>query len=116
VKIRVANGWLTLSGEVEWNYQRSDVEDAVRKLSGVMGITNRIVVQPHADARDIRHRIDEAFKRNAQLDAREIRVIVDGSKVTLEGQVPAWHERAIAERAAWSAAGVSTVEDRIHVK
>jgi osmotically-inducible protein OsmY len=116
VKIKVQNGWITLSGEVEWNYQKSGAEDAVRKLSGVIGVTNLITVRPHADARDVRHRIEEALKRNAQLDAREIRVVVDGDKVMLEGRVPAWHERAIAEKAAWSAAGVSAVEDRIQVK
>ncbi len=116
VKIRVQNGWITLSGEVEWNYQKDAADDAVRKLSGVVGITNLITVRPHADVRDVKHRIEDALKRNAQLDAREIRVIVDGSKVTLEGSVPVWHERAIAEKAAWSAPGVSAVEDRILVK
>lgn len=116
VKIKVQNGWITLSGEVEWNYQRDAADVAVRKLSGVVGITNLITVRPHADVRDVKHRIEDALKRNAQLDAREIRVIVDGGKVTLEGSVPVWHERAIAEKAAWSAPGVSAVEDRILVK
>ncbi len=89
---------------------------AVRKLSGVIGVTNLITVRPHADARDVKHRIEEALRRNAQLDAREIRVVVEGGKVTLEGHVPAWHERSISETAAWSAAGVSGVEDHIQVR
>lgn len=116
VKIKVQNGWITLSGEVEWNYQRAAAEDAVRKLSGVIGVTNLVTVRPHADVRDIKHRIEEALERNAQLDAREIQVTVEGGKVILDGRVPAWHERSVAEKAAWSASGVLAVEDRIQVK
>lgn len=116
VKIKVQNGWVTLSGEVEWSHQKAGAEEAVRRLSGVIGVTNLITVRPHADVRDVKHHIEEALKRNAQLDAKEIRVSVDGGKVTLEGNVPAWHERAIAEKAAWSTPGVSAVEDRIQVK
>lgn len=116
VKIKVQNGWVTLSGEVEWSYQKTGAEEAVRKLSGVIGVTNLITVRPHADGRNVKHRIEEALKRNAQVEAKEIRVTVDGGKVTLEGNVPAWHERAVAEKAAWSAPGVSAVEDRIQVK
>lgn len=69
IKIKVQSGWITLSGEVEWNYQRAAAEDAVRKLTGVTGVTNLVTVRPHADVRDIKHRIEEALKRNAQLDA-----------------------------------------------
>jgi len=116
MKIKVQNGWITLSGEVEWSYQKTGAEEAVRKLSGVIGVTNLITVRPHADVRNVKYRIEEALKRNAQLEAKEIRVTVDGGKVTLEGNVPAWHERAVAEKAAWSAPGVSAVEDRIQVK
>lgn len=116
VKIKVQNGWITLSGEVEWSYQKAGAEEAVRKLSGVIGVTNLITARPRADIRNVKHHIEEALKRNAQLDAKEIRVSVDGGKVTLEGTVPAWHERAVAEKAAWSTPGVSAVEDRIQVK
>lgn len=116
VKIRVENGWITLSGEVEWNHQKDAAGEAVRKLSGVLGITNLITVRPHADVRDVKHRIEEALKRHAQLDAQKISVTVDGGKVTLEGSVPVWHERAIAEKAAWATPGVSAVEDRIVVR
>ena len=116
MKIKVQNGWITLSGEVEWSYQKTGAEEAVRKLSGVIGVTNLITVRPHTDVMNVKYRIEEALKRNAQLEAKEIRVTVDGGKVTLEGNVPAWHERAVAEKAAWSAPGVSAVEDRIQVK
>jgi len=116
VKLKVEKGWITLSGEVAWNFQKEGVEAAVRKLSGVTGVTNQIAVRPNADAGDVKHRIEEALRRNAQLDAEDIKVTVDGGKVTLEGRVPAWHERSIAEQAAWSAPGVSAVEDHIVVR
>lgn len=116
VKVRVEKGWITLSGDVEWNFQKEGAEAAVRKLSGVMGVKNQIVVRPHADTVDVRHRIEEALRRNAKLDAEDIKVTVEGEKVTLEGNVSAWHERLIAEQAAWSAPGVSVVADHIVVK
>ena len=116
VRLKVEKGWITLSGDVEWNFQREGVEAAVRKLSGVMGVTNHITVRPNADPGDVKHRIEEALQRNAQLDAQDIKVTVDDGKVTLQGHVPAWHERSIAEQAAWSAPGVSAVEDHIVVR
>jgi len=116
IKLKVENGWITLSGEVQWHYQKEGAEAAVRKLSGVTGVTNRITVRSSAHAGDVKHRIEEALQRNAQLDAEGIKVTVDGGKVTLEGHVPAWHERSIAEQAAWAAPGVSAVEDHIVVR
>ncbi len=116
VKLRVENGWITLSGEVEWKFQKAAVEDAVRKLSGVTGVTNQIVIRPGADLGDVKHRIEEALRRNAQLDAEGIKVSVDGGKVTLEGHVSAWHERSVAEEAAWSAPGVRAVDVHIAVR
>lgn len=116
VKLRVERGWITLFGEVAWNFQKEGAEAAVRKLSGVMGVTNQIVVRPHADAVDVKHRIEKALRRNAQLDADDITVTAEGEKVTLEGHVSAWHERLVAEQAAWSAPGVSVVADHIVVR
>lgn len=116
IRIKVENGWITLSGEVEWKFQKAGVEEAVRKLSGVTGVTNLITVRPCADVGDVKHRIEEALRRNAQLDAEGIRVFVDGGKVTLQGHVSALHERSVAEQAAWSAPGVWSVEDQIVVK
>lgn len=116
VKLKVEKGWITLSGAVQWHFQKEGAEAAVRKLSGVTGVSNRITVRSSVHSGDVKHRIEEALRRNAQLDAGAIKVIVDGGKVTLEGDVPAWHERSIAEQAAWSAPGVSAVEDHLVVR
>lgn len=115
IQLKVQNGWITLSGEVEWNFHKKGAEEAVRKLSGVSGVTNLIAVRPHADVSDVKHRIENALKRNAEIDAGRIRVVVAGGKVTLEGKVHAWHERGVAEQAAWSAPGVHAVEDKIQI-
>ncbi|OJV09608.1 MAG: ornithine aminotransferase [Bosea sp. 67-29] len=115
VQLKVQKGWVTLSGEVPWYFQRSAAETAVRKLTGVIGITNAITVKPAVQAGDIKHRIEDALKRSAELEANQIRVVVSGGRVTLEGKVKAWHERVLAERAAWAAPGVNMVEDHLAV-
>lgn len=113
IKIKVQKGWITLTGEVDWYYQRSAVETGVRKLSGVTGITNSITVKPKVQAGDIKLRIENALKRNAELEAEKIHVLVSGGRVTLEGKIKAWHERTVAERAAWAAPGVVAVVDHL---
>ncbi len=116
VQVKVQNGWLTLTGKVEWQYQKTAAADAVRDLSGVVGVTNQIDIKQRASAYDVKKRIEDALKRNAEIEAQAIKVnVLDGGKVRLEGRVNAWSERSAAERAAWSAAGVNTVEDRITV-
>lgn len=115
VLVRVQNGWITLSGAVEWQFQRTGAEVAVRKLSGVVGVTNLIEVRPTIRAENVKAKIMEALKRSAELEADAITVKVSEGKVTLEGRIKAWHEREIAERAAWSAPGVSAVEDRLNL-
>jgi osmotically-inducible protein OsmY len=115
MKVKVQNGWITLSGEVEWNYQRIAAEDAVRKLSGVLGVSNLLTVRPRIDASDIKLRIEDALKRSAEIEAAGVHVAVSGGKVTLEGRVQSWHERSIAEQAAWAIPGVGIVEDRLVV-
>jgi osmotically-inducible protein OsmY len=115
IQVKVQNGFLTLTGEVEWNYQKTAAEDAVRKLGGVVGVSNLIAVKARAQAVDVKSRIEEALKRNAQLEADAIRVKVDGSKVTLEGKVRAWYERDVAELAAWAAPGVKSVDDKLAI-
>lgn len=113
IKIMVQNGWITLEGQVDWQYQKETAERAVRKLSGVVGVNNRLTIRPRVDVTDIQHRIEEALKRNAEVDAKGIRIKVEGGVVKLEGKVHFWRERQIAERAAWSVPGVSKVEDHL---
>jgi osmotically-inducible protein OsmY len=100
---------------VEWQYQKSTAESAVRKVKGVKGVTNVITVKPKAEPADIQRKIQEAFKRNAEVDANRITVETHGSEVILKGTVRSWIEREEAERVAWSAPGVTRVEDRIVV-
>jgi osmotically-inducible protein OsmY len=115
VMVKVQKGWVTLTGNVEWQYQRTAAESAIRRLSGVIGVTNLIEVKPRIQPQNIKAKIMEALKRNAELEADAIRVTVKDDKVTLEGRVKAWFERGIAERAAWSAPGVKSVEDRLSI-
>ena len=115
VMVKVQKGWVTLTGNVEWQYQRTAAESAIRRLSGVIGVTNLIEVKPRIQPQNIKAKIMEALKRNAELEADSIRVTVKDDKVTLEGRVKAWFERGIAERTAWSAPGVKSVEDRLSI-
>ncbi|CAH1659849.1 BON domain-containing protein [Chelatococcus asaccharovorans] len=116
IQVKVQAGWITLSGEVDWHFQKRAVEDAVRKLTGVVGVTNLLLVRPRIQADDVKHRIEEALKRNAAIEAGTIRVGVSGGKVTLAGQVHAWYERGVAERAAWAVPGVTAVEDHLVIR
>ena len=115
VKIIVRNGWLTLEGEAEWNYQKERFERAIRSIRGVKGLTNLIIVKPRVSPPDVKKKIEEALVRSAQVNADRIIVEVDGSKVTLRGTVRAWAERQEAERSAWAAPGVSKVDNEITV-
>jgi osmotically-inducible protein OsmY len=115
IKAVVKNGWITLEGEVEWQYQKSTAENAVRRLKGVRGVINNIAVKPHAEPTEIKRKIQDAFKRNAELDAARITVETHGSEVVLKGTVRSWIEREEAERVAWSAPGVTRVVDEIVV-
>jgi len=115
VKVTVSKGWVTLEGEVDWQFQRLDADRVVRRLTGVKGVSNLIVLKPSAEPTEIKSKIMEAFKRNAELDANSIQVEANGSEVILKGTVRSWVEREEAERVAWSAPGVTRVEDRIVV-
>jgi len=115
IKVQVSHGFVTLTGEVDWDYQRRAAEHDVRKLSGVVGVANAIAIKAKTDEGDIQRRIEEALKRSAQIEAGGVRVEVKDGKVILEGKVRAWYERDVLERAAWSAPGVKTVEDRVTV-
>jgi osmotically-inducible protein OsmY len=115
IKIIVKNGWITLEGEAEWQYQRQTAESAVRRIKGVKGVTNSILLKPAVKPTEIKKKIQDAFRRNAELDAKRIVVEADGSEVILKGSVRSWVEREEAERAAWAAPGVTNVEDRLVV-
>ena len=113
----VANSWVTLRGDVEWEFQRRAAEDAVRKLTGVRGVTNLLTVRPQArpSPAELRKQIEQALVRSAETDAEHVNVDVQGDKVVLTGRVRSWTQRREAERVAWSAPGVTTVENRIVV-
>jgi len=113
--VKAEQGWVTLTGEVDWHFQSQEAVRAASHVSGVMGVTNRIEVEQHPAPWDIKDWIVSAFRRQANLDAASVTVKTDGGTVTLGGTVKAWNERGIAERAAWSAPGVARVEDHIIV-
>ena len=116
IDVLVQDGWVTLSGNVDWYYQRTAAEEDVRKLSGVCGVTNKIAVQPRLDSANVKSKIEAALKRHTELEAKAIRVTVkNGNTVVLEGKVDNWDERRAVENAAWSAAGVASVEDRLTI-
>jgi osmotically-inducible protein OsmY len=109
----VDQGWVTLSGLAEWNYQRQSAESLVRALGGVIGVSNNILVKPQPTPTDVRERIEAALLRDARLDAGAIKIGVTGPVVTLSGKVSTLHERLAAEHAAWSAPGVTEVRNQI---
>jgi len=115
VAVAVTDGWITLSGPVNWRYEKDAAARTVRDLTGVKGVINDIVVQPQLRTTDIREKIEAAFKRSAELDARRISVATEDGKVILSGNVHSWAERQEAERAAWAAPGVKQVDDRLSI-
>ncbi len=115
IKVIVKNGWVTLEGEAEWQYQRQTAENAVRRIKGVKGVSNTILLRPHIEPTEVKRKIEEALRRSAEVDASRITVEANGSEVILKGTVRSWIEREEAERAAWAAPGVTRVDDRIVV-
>lgn len=113
VKVKVEKGWVTLTGAVEWFYQKNAAAAAVRKLSGVVGVSNQIEVKPRIQTADVKQKILAALERNADVEANAVRIAVEGDTVKLEGKVKAWYERDLVERAAWSVPGVRSVEDHL---
>ena len=116
IQVLVRNGWVTLTGDVDWYFQKQSAEDDIRKLSGVRGIINNIVIKPRVDAIDVKKKIEDALRRRLEGEVKGIRITVqDGNKVLLEGFVDSWNERQAVEVAAWSAPGVKAVDDRLSV-
>jgi len=115
IKVKVEHGWVTLTGIVDWFYQSDEARKVTGKVSGVLGVSNLLEVRNLPTSHDVKDRIMAAFKRQADLDAATVTVVTDGGTVRLGGKVKAWNERGIAERAAWSAPGVTKVEDNIVV-
>jgi osmotically-inducible protein OsmY len=111
VVVSVDHGWVSLSGEVHHGYQRQAAEQGVRHLRGVTGVSNRISVEPHVEARDGKHGIELAFERHALVDAKEVRATVFEGEVTVSGHVRSWAERNDAVRCAWAGPGVTSVVD-----
>jgi osmotically-inducible protein OsmY len=115
IGVVVRDGWVTLEGSVEWNYQRERAAQVVRRVRGVKGVTNLIELQPRVPPVEVKHKIEQAFRRSAELDANRITVETEGGVVTLRGTVRSWAERQEAERVAWATPGVVRVNNLITI-
>ena len=115
VKVKVENGWVTLSGEVDWNYQKTSADYSVHRIMGLMGLTNSISVKPHVQPYEVRAQITKALKRTAPFNVDDIKISVDGTAVILSGDVASWYSRDLAMNAAWAVPGVTQVRNDINV-
>jgi osmotically-inducible protein OsmY len=115
IKVIAKDGKITLEGTVEWNYARERAETAVKRIRGVKGVTNSITLKPKVAPHEVRRKIEDAFRRSAEIDASRVTVEANGSEVILRGTVKSWAEREEAERAAWAAPGVTRVDNRVTI-
>ena len=113
--VKVQHGWVSRAGEVQWHYQRTAAENAIRRLSGVAGVVNGITVRPQVQPGDVKGKIEDALRRNAEVEAGRIKVSALGGRVVLDGHVHDWQERRTVENAVWSVPGVTAVEDRMTI-
>lgn len=116
IKVKVENGWVTLEGDVDWEFQKNAAKTTVENLLGVKGITNLISVKPSITAKDVKQKITSAFVRSATIDSEKINVEIIGSKAILTGKVRSWEERQEAQNAAWKAQGINSVENKLEVE
>ena len=115
VAVAVNDGRVALNGAVEWQYQKDAAIRAIRDLTGVTGVTSEIIVKPRVSPTDVKDKIEAAFKRSAEVDARRVNVTAQDGKVVLTGNVRSWAERRAAERAVWAAPGVMQIDDRLTI-
>ena len=115
IKVIAKDGKITLEGTVEWNYARERAESAVKRIRGVKGVTNSITLKPKVAPYEVRRKIEDAFRRSAEIDASRVTVEANGSEVILRGTVKSWAEREEAERAAWAAPGVTKGDTRVTI-
>jgi len=113
IKVKVSKGWVYLSGEVDWNFQKDAVMNAIRGLKGVRGVSNEITIKPRVQPADIKGNIRKALERKADLEANNIKVETIGNRVVLKGSARSWNERKAIAHAAWSTPGVALVDDEI---
>ena len=112
----VENGWITLNGEVEWDFQRQAAERSVRDLFGVVSVTNLVKIKPKVAPSNVEKSIHDALVRQAEQEAKQLQILVDGSRITLRGKVHSWTELRAVQGAAWAAPGVSTVVNELKVE
>ena len=115
IKVIAKDGKITLEGSVEWNYARERAEKAVKRIRGAKSVTNSITLKPKVAPYEVRRKIEDAFRRSAEIDASRVTVEANGSEVILRGTVKSWAEREEAERAAWAAPGVTKVDNRVTI-